>query len=137
MQVQRHPSRLSLVGLAVGLWAIVPPYVVLFGKLAVRSPAVEFVDHALPGVIVIAVAALGYVVLGGAEPSSLLMFGGGGVITLAGFWMLATHVGLISQTRQGLVPGGALAWHGLPGLAVTLLGVVWTARFWDDGTEEA
>ena len=127
-------SWLPLLGLLLGLWAIAPPYLVVFGKLNVRS-IVEFVDHAVPGIVVIAVAVFGFLQLRRAEPSKLLLFVGGGVISLAGFWMLATHVGLFSQTRQVIAPGGAVLWHVVPGLAVTGLGVVWTACFWD--TEEA
>ena len=138
MHEQPHGYRLPLLGLLIGLWAIVPPYASLFGKLEVKSAAVEFVDHVVPGAVVIAVAVLGYIQLRPPEPSQLVLFVGGVVITLAGFWMLSTHVGLINQTREGDVPGGALAWHGLPGIAVTLLGVAWTVRFWatDDATKE-
>lgn len=126
----RHGIRVPLCAIVIGLWAMVPPYLVLFGKLEVRS-LVEVVDHVLPGGLVVAVGVLGFVQLRAARPEPLLLLAAGGVITLAGFWMLATHVGLISQTRQGIVPGGAVVWHGLPGLAVTLLGVLWTVRFWD------
>jgi len=129
-RVQERPgrSRLPLIGLLVGLWAIVPPYIVLFGRLQVRA-VVELVDHAVPGAVVIAVAALASVQLRSARPSQLLLFAGGAVITLAGFWMLTTHLGLVGQARQGLVSGGAVAWHGLPGVAVMVLGLSWTARF--------
>lgn len=127
-------SKLPVVGLLIGAWAMVPPYVVLFGSLQVRSSIVEFVDHVLPGAVVIAVSALALIQLRTGQPSETLLLLGGAVIMLAGLWMLSTHVGLISQTRQGIVPAGAVGWHGVPGVAVTLLGVSWTARFW--GTSE-
>ncbi len=134
MPEKGEKSRLPFIGMLIGLWAILPPYVVAFGKLEVRS-TVEFVDHALPGAAVLAVALTGLVQLRRARPSQMLLFAGGGVITLAGFWMLSTHIGLLSSAREGNVPGGAVAWHGLPGIAVMLLGIAWTARFWD--TDEA
>lgn len=138
MPAQTHRSTLPLFGMLIGLWAIVPPYVALFGKVEVRDSAVEFVDHALPGLVVIAVAVFGYLHLRDGEPSQLLLFAAGAIITLAGFWMLSTHVGLLGQTRRGMVPGGAVAWHGLPGIGVTVLGVAWSARFWaEDSAEEA
>lgn len=134
MSDRRRSPLLPLLGVPFGLWAIVAPYVGLFGKLTVRS-SVELVDHALPGAVVTAVAVVAYAQLRNGRPSPTLLLVGGLVITLAGLWMLSTHVGLISQARQGIVPGGAVAWHGLPGIALTLLGVAWTARFW--AVEEA
>lgn len=121
-------SRLPVLGLLVGVWAIIPPYVPVFGKLDVAS-RVEFVDHVVPGIVVLVVSAVACLVLRSAVPSITLLYVGGGVVLLAGFWMLSTHVGLVSQTSQGLVPAGALAWHGVPALAVALLGGVWMSRF--------
>lgn len=129
-----RPSRLPVLALLFGLWAIIPPYVVLFGKLEVES-RIEFVDHAIPGIILMAVAVLCCIQVRAAKPRPMLLFASGGVITLAGLWMVFTHVGLLSELRDGRVPGGTVAWHGLPGLAVTILGAVWTIRFWD--TDEA
>lgn len=82
-----------------------------------------------------AVAVLCFIQVRAAKPRSMLLFASGGAIMLAGFWMVSTHVGLVSEFREGRVPGGAVAWHGLPGLAVTILGAAWTIRFWD--TDEA
>ena len=134
--MQDRPGlKLPVVGVLVGLWAIVPPYLVLFGELQVRR-SVEFVDHAVPGMVVVAVAVVGARQLRSADPSQLVLFVGGALITLAGLWMLSTHAGLLSQARQGIVPGGAVAWHGLPGVAVLVLGVAWAARFWADEPAE-
>jgi hypothetical protein len=124
---------LPLVGLLIGVWAIVPPYIKAFGELNVES-RVEFADHVVPGIVVLAVSALALVLLRSPEPSQLLLFVGGGAIILAGFWMMATHMPLISQARNGQVPWGAVLWHSLPGLGVTLFGVLWTLRYW--GSEE-
>lgn len=123
-------SVLPLLGLLVGVWAIVPPYINTFGDLNLED-RVEFADHVVPGVLVLAMSVLGYVLLRRPEPSPMLMFVAGAAILLAGFWMIATHAGLISQARQDMVPYGAVAWHFLPGVAVGLLGVAWTVRFWE------
>ena len=129
-------SWLPLLGLLVGAWAIIPPYVKGFGDLNVES-RVEFADHVLPGVAVLAVSVLGFLLLRSPSPSQTLLFVGGGVITLAGFWMSATHAPLVKQYRDDLVVGGAVVWHGLPGLVVTLLGVAWVIRFWGSEDDEA
>lgn len=136
MQAPPERSRLPFLGLLIGVWAILPPYLVAFGELNVESRK-EIADHVVPGIAVLAVSVLGYLVMRSAGPSQFLLFVGGGVIALSGFWMLATHVGLVSQARQNIVPWGAVAWHGLPGAAVTLLGVAWTIRFWDDEADKA
>jgi hypothetical protein len=133
---ERAGPWLPVAGLLIGLWASIPPYVGAFGELDVAS-RVEFADHVVPGVVVLAVAAVGYVLLRAPDPSQLLLFVGGATITLAGFWMMATHMPLLSQARNGQVPWGAVLWHSLPGVGVTLLGVVWTIRFWEtDETDE-
>ena len=135
--VRRPGAGLPIAALLIGLWAIVPPYLALFGRLDVKSGTVEFVDHAVPGLVVLVAALLGYLQLRTPEPSQLVLFVGGLVIILAGFWMVSTHYGLITQNRQGLVPFGRMAWHTAPGIAVAVVGVVWTARFWstDDGDQ--
>lgn len=125
---------LPLLGLLIGVWAIIPPYVNRFGDLNVES-RVEFADHVLPGIAVLAISVLAYLVVRSAEPSHFLLFVGGGVIVLAGLWMVATHAPLVSQYRNDMVAGGAVLWHGLPGVGVFLLGVVWVLRFWGDADE--
>ena len=129
-------SWLPLLGVLIGLWAIIPPYVKTFGDLGVTN-RVEVADHVIPGIAVIVVSLLGYLLLRSADPSELALFVGGAIVTLAGFWMVATHVGLISQARDDVVPVKAVVWHGLPGLVVTALGVVWTIRFWEAEADEA
>jgi len=122
-------SRLPLLGVLVGAWAMVPPYAGDFGELNVRD-RVEVVDHIIPGVVIAIVSVVGYLLLSSPKPSELVLLVGGGVMALAGLWMVATHVGLISQARQGIVPWGAVVWHGLPAVVVALWGVAWTVRFW-------
>lgn len=130
MRARPGGQALPLLGVLFGVWSIVPPYVDVFGELNV-SDRVEVVDHVVPGLVVIAIGVVGLLSLRAARPAPLLLFIGGAVVSLAGFWMVATHFGLVSQARQHVVAAGTVAWHGLPGVAVTLLGVAWTIRFWE------
>lgn len=125
---------LPLVALVMAALAAVPPYLDLFGELEVSS-RVEFADHVVPAIVVAVVGVVGLLVLRSPEPSQMLLFVGGGFIMLAGFWMMATHFPLIKQGQDGISPWGTIAWHSLPGVAVTLFGLIWTARYWGD--EEA
>ncbi len=79
-----------------------PVLVLLFGKLEVES-RIEFVDHAIPGIILMAVAVLCVIQVRAAKPRPILLFASGGAIMLAGFWMVSTHVGLLSELREGRV----------------------------------
>lgn len=135
-RAQAVPPTLPLVGLLMGVWAIIPPYVGTFGKLDVTS-RLEFADHVVPGVAVLVVAALSLLAVRSREPSQTLLFVGGGIIALAGFWMSATHLPLISDGRDGISPWGTIAWHGVPGVAVTLFGLLWTIRFWGSDEDDA
>ena len=127
---------LPLLGLAMGVWAIIPPYLKAFGELDVPS-RVEFVDHVVPGVAVLVAAALSLVSVRSRQPSQLALFVSGGVITLAGFWMSATHLPLVGQGQDGIAPWSTIAWHGVPAVAVTLFGLLWTVRFWGSDEPEA
>jgi len=110
----------------LGAGAILPPYISLFGELNLQE-RVEVADHVVPGLIVLLVSLVAVLFLRGPAPAHPPLLVSGGVITLAGFWMVATHVGLVAQARRNIVPGGAVAWHLLPSLAVLLLGASWTA----------
>jgi hypothetical protein len=129
---ESRPLWLPVVGLLVGVWAIVPPYVDAFGRLDVEE-RVEFADHVVPGVAVLLISVLAYVLLRSPEPSQLLLFMGGATVTLAGFWMVATHFPLIDQGRTEQAEWDVILWHSVPGVVLTLFGLVWTIRFW--GTE--
>jgi hypothetical protein len=122
-------------GLLIGVWAIIPPYIKAFGDLGV-DPDKEFADHVIPGIVVVAVCLLGCFLLRAPEPAQMPLFVSGLVISLAGLWMVSTHVGLIGQVQDGIVTGSQTAWHGIPGVAVLLLGVVWTIRFWGSEADE-
>lgn len=96
---------------------------------------VEIADHVVPSIliIVLSVAALARKRPTGAAPEagSFMLIAGLGIL-LAGFWMVATHVPLVAQARRGEVPGGTAAYHTVPGVAVMLLGLLWTTLHWND-----
>ncbi|MGQ0520150.1 MAG: hypothetical protein ACT4PX_03225 [Actinomycetota bacterium] len=127
---------LPYLGLAVGAWALAAPYVLLGPDLN-ASAKNEFADHVVPGVVMLglSVALLvrqGRGITGGAFP----LLAGFGVL-LAGLWMTATHLPLVSDARRGAVSYGLAAWHTLPGVVVMVLGGVWAAVHWAGAEEPA
>lgn len=119
---------LAVAGLVVGAWAVVPPYV---GPALATASRVEFADHVVPAIVIVAIA--GFALWSSSRRCDpTLMFLGGLSILLAGFWMTATHVPLVLQARRGGAPWGATVYHSLPGLAVLVVGGLWSAKFWGD-----
>lgn len=117
------PRRLVAGGLIAGLWAIAPP---LVGPQLLTARSVEIVDHVVPGVVVLVVV-VGLVVRRSA--SELVLFAGGLVVTLAGVWMVGTHVPLVAQAVGGQAGVAATVHHSLPPLATLALGVGWTWHY--------
>lgn len=108
--------RLPILVALLGGWAIATPYAdsVIGLEVDVR-PAVEVVDHVIPGIaVVLAGVALA------ASPRALLS--SGLVVGLAGVWMTATHVPLLADAGDPGTSVGAAAWMTAPGLAVLLVG---------------
>lgn len=120
---------LPVAGLVVAAWAMIPPYA--GPALAVR-PDVEVVDHVIPGMAVLATSASVFAStrLTRRSPRPTAMLAVGFVVLLAGFWMTATHVPLVQQLARDEVGMAAVAHHGLPGLAVLLVGLLWVATYW-------
>lgn len=116
---------LAGAGLLVGAWALLPPY---SGPILNTADQVEFADHVVPGIAVIALS-LAAVVFARRASNGNLLFAAGLGIVLAGFWMTATHVPLVLQATRGEAPWGATIYHSLPGLAVLALGVAWAAIY--------
>lgn len=112
-----------VVGLlaALGAWSIAVPYVApaLGLNLEVR-PGVEVIDHVVPGLaVVVAGAALVLILRNRRE--SLLVAALIGVVFLAGFWMLSTHVPLLVQAGRDLAPWAASIFHTAPGAAIAIV----------------
>lgn len=119
---------LAGAGFLAGAWALLPPYT---GPALNTAARVEFADHVVPGVAVVAISALALVVA--RRPGAdRLLFGAGLGVILAGFWMTATHLPLVLQATRAQAPWGATVYHSLPGLAVLVLGVVWAAVYRSD-----
>ncbi len=129
----RTTRRLGLAGLAVGAWAILPPY---SGPALNTSSRVEVADHVVPGVVVLVVSAAALAISRRGPRLGSLFLMLGLVVLLAGIWMTATHVPLVGQaldeaTRRQ-APAGAVAYHTIPGLAVMALGTLWAVVHWAD-----
>lgn len=126
-------SALPVIGLVIGLWAVLPPYT---GPELATEMRVEIADHVVPSILVLILSVVTLAMQRRrAVVGSFFLLAGLGVL-LAGFWMVATHVPLVAQARRGEVTGGVAAYHTAPGVAVTLLGVAWAALHWDDGAAE-
>ncbi len=112
-------------GLLAGAWALLPPYT---GPALATADAVEFADHVVPGVAILAVS-LAAALIARRGASGSLLFAAGLVVALAGFWMTATHLPLVLQAMRAEAPWGATIYHSLPGLAVLALGTLWAATY--------
>ena len=125
---QRSTAALPMLaglGLLVGGWAMIPPYT---GPALNTSDRVEFVDHVVPAIVIVTIAALAF--LFGRRPGAAsVLFPAGLGIFLAGFWMTATHAPLVLQATRDQAPWGATIYHSVPGLAVLALGAAWAYTF--------
>ncbi len=122
---QGRPSGAGAVLAPLAAWAIVVPYLGHALGLSVDVPArVEFVDHVLPGAVVL----LGALVLlagrgrlaGDGAIAELVV---PGLTFLAGVWMVSTHVPLLAQAAAGEVSWGPALLHNSPGIPLALLGL--------------
>ncbi len=114
-------SLLPVLGLAAGLWAVLPPY---SGPPLNTADVVEVVDHVVPGAVVLGLSA-GSLALVRADRGDVGMFNlaAAGLCFLAGVWITSTHVPLAVDSARGLVPLGATLLHlasGPPIIALSL-----------------
>lgn len=109
------------VALAVfGALDAVAPYVAnAVGLPLATLPLNEVVDHVVPGAVVILVAWISLLRGRRALVGSLLCL-------VAGTWMTATHVPLLVQAGQGLVPWETALIHSIPGILVLLVALMTT-----------
>ncbi|MGH9281992.1 MAG: hypothetical protein ACRD0S_03535 [Acidimicrobiales bacterium] len=127
---------LPCAGLVIGVWAAVTPYVLLGDDLNALAKN-EFADHVVPGALMIGLSVAQLLrdrkgVTGGTYP---LLAGFG--VALAGLWMTATHLPLVSDASDGVVEEKVAAWHTIPGLVVLVLGAVWAVTCWSGAEEPA
>ncbi len=119
---------LPLIGLFVGLWALLPKYVT--PPLNTADTA-EFADHVVPGILILAVS-LACLLRRDREGPSLLPLVAGMAVVLAGFWMVATHIPLVVQAFRGDAPWAGTIYHTTSAVAVFGLGLLWCATHWGD-----
>ena len=103
------------VALAVfGVLDAIAPYVSNAVGLPLSTLTInEIVDHVVPAAIVVGIAWMS--ILRGRRSLA-----GSLVTSVAGTWMFATHVPLIVQAGQGLVPVQTVLIHAVPGALVLL-----------------
>lgn len=122
--------RLGAALLVVGVWGTLAPY---GGPEVAVTPTLEFVDHVVPGIIVLAMAILS------------LQRGAFGLIptsvaVLAGLWMTVTHIPLISGAARGETPWDGAIWMFTPSallLALTGGAFAWALRHAADVDDRA
>jgi len=117
------PFVLLGLGLAIGLYAMLPAFA---GPQLHIQRVVEVVDHVIPGLIVLAL--VGSATVLGARPAGLMLVFGL-LVTLAGLWMVDTHVGLFSQAVHHEVDLVAAGFHVSTALAVFAYGLAFMWRY--------
>lgn len=125
---------MPLLGVAVGLWGVLPRF--LDSGLNTED-TVEVVDHVIPGVIVVIVSLIALAVARRSAKPGPLLFIAGLVVLLAGLFMVATHVPLVMQATRGEAPWGGTVFHTSAALAVFGLGLLWASTYWSETAPEA
>ena len=133
--MERAPERpaavtvrpIAVALLALGAWAATVPYVAAVAGLELDvAGRVEFVDHVVPGVVVVAVAA--WLATGHGDEPTAAALGAAAACVLAAFWISATHVSLLVDAARGVAPAGASILHGTAGPALLIAAGVLLAR---------
>jgi hypothetical protein len=116
--VGRDPTlgwRVALV--ALGVWAILPPYLT---PVDVAS-SVEFVDHVIPGGLVIIFGTVGLLEARAGAGDRALAFTADGICLLAGLWITLTHITLLLDAGDPGKPWGSAVAMISAGPAIALL----------------
>lgn len=135
----RTPARrslpvLPLLGVAVGVWGMLPRFL----KSGLNTEdSVEVVDHVVPGVVVVVVSLVALAVARRSPKPGPFLFVAGLVVLLAGLFMFATHVPLVMQATRDEAPWGGTVFHTSAALAVFGLGMLWAAAYWSETAPEA
>lgn len=128
---------LPLIGLGVAVWASLPKY--SGPKLSVDASK-ELADHIIPAIVVFVAAVVG--ILAGRRPQGpgALRLIAGLAVLLAGLWMMATHIPLVTQTLRGgpdAASWAATIYHTSSALAVFGLGLLWATVTWSEADDSA
>jgi hypothetical protein len=127
------PKLLLAVLLLVCVWGVSPPWVGPWLE-SLLEPWLPWLDLGVPGVphrIEVGTHAVPAVIAGVVAVAGLagrLPLVSALIAVLAGLWMTATHVPLVGQARDGLVPWDAALFHSLP--AFLVLGLSVAAAVW-------
>ena len=125
---------MPLLGVAVGLWGMLPRFL----KSGLNTEdTVEVVDHVIPGAVVMIVSLVALAVARKSAKPGPLLFIFGLVVLLAGLFMFATHVPLVMQATRGEAPWGGTVFHTSAALAVFGLGMLWATTYWSETAPEA
>lgn len=96
----------------VGIWGLVAPYLSTALGYPIPVPAkVEFVDHVIPGIVILGAAL--WAIFSGRLPLMAAL-----LATLGGFWMTMTHLPALRDGFRGLISMQAALIHSLPGLLI-------------------
>ncbi len=125
---------LPLVGVVVGVWGSLPRFV---DSGLLTEDRVEFIDHVVPGVVVIVVSLISAAVTRRSATPGPFLFVAGLVVLLAGLFMVATHVPLVMQATRDEAPWGGTVFHTSAALAVLGLGLLWAASYWSATAPDA
>lgn len=116
------PAMVALVPLAA--WLAVTPFMATALGLELGVPLrLEIIDHVVPGVVTVG-AATAALVLRARPVAATAFLIGAGVCVLAGLFSFSTHVPLLGQASQGIVPWGTAVVHTVPGFVVMVVALV-------------
>ena len=107
----KRVRRLGAALIALGLWGTLAPYA---GPEVPVSSTVEFADHVVPGVIILAMAIYSL-------HRTAFEFLTSAVALLAAFWMTITHVPLINDAARGAATWEGAIWMFAPSVSLLLL----------------
>lgn len=130
--VAAHPREAQRAFLlaAIAAWTMVVPFLgTALGLDVDVSLLVEVVDHVIPGaVIVLAGLALHRIARRRPLAGERFALLAAGVAFLAGFWVLATHLPLVSDAADAQVTWGAAIWHSITALPIVVLACWFVVR---------
>lgn len=119
-----HPVRATALLTLLAIWLAVVPFVgpALGFELDVPT-RLEVIDHVVPGVVVL-IAAVTALLLRGRPIAQYAFAVAAGASLLAGIWALSTHVPLMVQANQDIVPWSTALFHTAPGPVVVLVSLL-------------